>query len=282
MPKVCVYHAADLDGWCSAAVVKRFVPDCELVPMNYGDSFPLDYAKEFCQTMYMVDFSLQPFDEMAKVRDALGRSFIYIDHHKSALEDPRAEGFDGLRRIGTGACALAWEYFTKEPIPELVRLLAEYDVWDHHDPRAVPLQYGIKSMDNIRPSSKEGIARWQKLIDGDPPVDGLVMVGQKILTYVTQRNEDYTKAASFETEFEGMKCLAVNAMLAGSELLSSRWNDKMYDAMILFGWRGGSWTVSLYTTRKDVDVSVVAKKYMGGGHVGASGFQCSMLPFKLK
>jgi len=45
---------------------------------------------------------------------------------------------------------------------------------------------------------------------------------------------------------------------------------------------GGFWTVSLYSDK--MDVSEIAKLYeyegkRGGGHPGASGFQCSYPPF---
>ena len=51
--------------------------------------------------------------------------------------------------------------------------------------------------------------------------------------------------------------------------------------MLSFIWRKGQWTVSLYSTKSDIDVSIIAKNYGGGGHKGASGFQCKELPFKL-
>ena len=42
------------------------------------------------------------------------------------------------------------------------------------------------------------------------------------------------------------------------------------------------WTVSLYSNKQpEIDVSKIAKKYGGGGHAGASGFQCDELPFKI-
>jgi nanoRNase/pAp phosphatase (c-di-AMP/oligoRNAs hydrolase) len=38
----------------------------------------------------------------------------------------------------------------------------------------------------------------------------------------------------------------------------------------------------MYTDKPNIDVGAIAKRYGGGGHVGASGFQCvSELPFNL-
>ena len=73
-----------------------------------------------------------------------------------------------------------------------------------------------------------------------------------------------------------------NSFLSSCPMLfSSIWNPEKYDAMLTFGYRKGQWTVSLYSDRDDVDVSVIAKNRGGGGHKGASGFQCKELPFEL-
>lgn len=88
-------------------------------------------------------------------------------------------------------------------------------------------------------------------------------------------NKKYAKTCYFETEIDGLKCLAINKMLSNSQLFDSVWDETKYDAMLMFGYRKGQWHVSLYSTKEDVDVSVVAKKYGGGGHRGASGFQCA-------
>ena len=43
--------------------------------------------------------------------------------------------------------------------------------------------------------------------------------------------------------------------------------------MLTFSWRKGQWTVSMYSDKPDIDVSVIAKNNGGGGHKGAAGFQ---------
>ena len=48
-----------------------------------------------------------------------------------------------------------------------------------------------------------------------------------------------------------------------------------FDIMITYVFDGEKYTVSLYTTKKDVNVAVIAKKYGGGGHPQAAGFVCS-------
>ncbi len=60
------YHSADLDGQCSGAIVKRRFPNSDLNPINYNQTFPWEIIKPE-DTVYMVDFGLQPFEQMAKL-----------------------------------------------------------------------------------------------------------------------------------------------------------------------------------------------------------------------
>jgi len=61
MSMKCFYHGSDLDGYCSGAIVKYRYPECEMQPIDYGAQFPMDKI-ELGETVYMVDFALQPFD----------------------------------------------------------------------------------------------------------------------------------------------------------------------------------------------------------------------------
>ena len=273
---LCFYHSADLDGHCAGASVKHFVPDVELIGINYGDEFP--WGKVRGQQVYMVDFSLQPFDQMIRLKEEASR-LIWIDHHKSAIEEWQKVGcpyINGIRRDGTGACALVWEYFD-HVVPEAVRLLAEYDVWNHTDPCTLPFQWGLR-MEETRPGINMDF--WQYLFTlKKTQLMPWFEKGRLLLKYQAQENEKYIRAAAFETTLGGAPCIAVNKMLTNSQLFDSVWDATKYAMMITFGWRKGQWTVSLYSTREDVDCSAIAKKHGGGGHKGAAGFQCMSLPF---
>ena len=327
----CFYHSADLDGHCSAAIVKAVCPECELIGINYGDAFPWDLfveaeerksgsiilpAKE-PETVYMVDFCLQPFTDMVKLKGMC--NLTWIDHHKSAIESyeayieeqqralmtPASVSIAGFRDSRFAACELTWEYFnpafrnqrwrptddhTKlmESIPLVVRLLGRYDVWDHSDPDTLSFQYGIRLMSTDPgryPLCMENL--WDRLFLETQASPGrtlsslLIQDGCIVMRYVDQENRKYCAAAAFETELDGFKCIAVNKLLTSSQLFDSVWDPAKHDAMLTFGWRNSSWTVSLFSTRPDIDVSAVCKARGGGGHKGAAGFQCVELPFAL-
>lgn len=272
----CFYHSADLDGHCAGASVKHFLPQAELIGINYGDTFPWEKVKR--EDVIMVDFSLQPFAQM--VRLAEESELTWIDHHKSAIEEYITSNIllDGLQRDGIGACALVWNYFDHE-VPEAVRLLAEYDVWNHTDPATLPFQWGMR-MDETRPELSMDF--WEYLFSlKKTQLMPWFEKGNLLLKYQAQENEKYIRACAFETELDGLKCIAVNKMLTNSQLFDSVWNPEKYDVMLTFGFRKGKWTVSLYSTKQEVDVSTIAKNRGGGGHKGASGFQCESLPFRV-
>ena len=294
----CFYHSADLDGKCSAAIVRRKYPDIELIGIDYGQPFPWDDITPD-EAVIMVDFSLQPFGDM--VRLSRVARLCWIDHHKSALDEAKVAGWlsdrtlheaatgkeaadlfvPGIRRDGIGACAQTWEYlYPGEEMPRAVHLLAEYDVWNHSDPDCLPFQYGSRLYD-LKPEN----GMWEVLLmEPSQTQEGLVDDGKIILEYQSQQNKGHARTLCFDAELGDLKVLAANAGPTNSQFFDSLWDREKYHAMCLFQWRpkGGKWTVSLYSDRDDVDVSEACKVRGGGGHKGAAGFQCAEVPFPLR
>jgi oligoribonuclease NrnB/cAMP/cGMP phosphodiesterase (DHH superfamily) len=269
----CFYHSSDLDGHCSGAIVKRKYPDCVLHPINYKDPFPWDVVNED-DTVFMVDFSLQPFSDMVKLNTMC--SLRWIDHHATAMQAYRDQHDEilGHRWNGVGACQLVWEYlYPEDEVPLAVRLLAEYDVWNHKDPRALPFQYGMR----LYNTDPENQSSWEQYMT-DQFVEETGYRGEVVLDYIRQDNAKYIKAAAFECMAFGLKAIVVNRMLTNSQLFDSVWDNEKYDIMVTFGWMKDSWVVYLYTDKPGVDVSQIAKENGGGGHKGAAGFHCETLP----
>ncbi len=104
----------------------------------------------------------------------------------------------------------------------------------------------------------------------------------KILSrHIVADNESYLRTCGFETELDGLRVLAVNKGLTNSTVFDSGYDPEKHDAMLSFCWYRDKWKVSLYAEKPDVDVSAICKAHGGGGHKGASGFQCDVLPFSL-
>ena len=134
---IVFYHSADLDGKASAAIVayherKLHGHEVEFYGINYGDVFPWEKAEG--RVVYMVDFSLQPYEGMLKLA-AVAKELHWLDHHESVLKDIEKCGYPKCFHaieVGKAGCEIAWEYFNQDgnpPVPEAVRLLGRYDVW---------------------------------------------------------------------------------------------------------------------------------------------------------
>ena len=285
----CFYHN-DLDGQCAGAIVYKFYKvdrdytkeigePCEFIMINYKDEFPFDKIVPN-ETIVIVDFSLQKegeFDRLLSITDKV----IWIDHHKTAIEKHKhLEGeLPGIRQDGKAGCVLTWEYFyPKEKLPIIVDMLGAYDVWDFtkYGNDLNTLQVAIRLYPHS-PERPEWCGYFKMIDYVDEEFGKLMMNGVVALMYRTNSWESLVKSWSFWTEFEGYKAIACNAGSVSSQLFDSVKGD--YDLMLPFVFDGKQWTVSIYT-KKDIDCSEIAKKYGGGGHKKASGFQCKELPFK--
>lgn len=282
-PPICFYHAADLDGKCSGAIVKRFVPDVELRGYDYGWEFPLEDCVD--RTVIMCDVSL-PMHQMKLVRETAAR-FIWIDHHKSAQNDAEDHNFrcEGLIRMGMAACRLTWQYFTPPgtPEPRAVKMLGLYDVWDHSDPDVMPFQYGLRGV------LSQGVddPAWDILLS--PPgflpdrivtsyIRRIIRDGGAILKYQTEAYKRVMENA-YEREYKGYTALCVNTTHKSSQVFYSRYDPHRHHIMVPYCLLpSGNWSISFYTDHLDLDVSVIAKSLGGGGHKQAAGCVTPVLP----
>lgn len=278
----CFYHN-DMDGKCAGAIVYKFYKldrdyteetceECEFISINYKDDFPFDTIKP-CETIVIVDFSLQKLGDFEKLLE-ITDNVIWIDHHKTAIEKYGNLNLRGIREVGTAGCELTWRFFyPNTPIPEVVKLLGDYDIWAFKFGNTTnQLQTGIRLYDT-NPESDN----WLRWLDTGYRPQEEIEAGEIVLKYRNNYYTDLIKSWSFFTEFEGYKVVACNAGSASSQLFDSVSED--YDIMMPFVFDGKQWTVSLYTTKPEIDVSEIAKKYGGGGHKKAAGFQCKELPF---
>ena len=338
MTPICFYHRADFDGVCSAAIVKKFVPDCELYGIDYGDPFPWDKVMDGPQVsaaeleagsglprrrVYMVDFSLKP-DEMKRLNECC--DLAWIDHHKSAIEACKAvlpADLPGLRLSSKAACELVWGWFEENHcaddavhpfvpdfhvprrfctcnLPEAVHLLGRYDVWDAENPdwpRIEAFQFGMRTYDLMNPAD----IRWRVFLDLSSEVEpGYVQEaidsGTAILDYRDQEAKSQCadgahveflfprygcpKKNETATGFDAWNLICLNSLSRGSWQFNSVWDPEKHDAMCVYGQlKDGRWRVSLYSTKEEVDCGAICKALGGGGHKGAAGFICDILPW---
>lgn len=284
-----IYHSRDLDGYASGAIIKHKYPNAKLIGFDYGQELDFGSMKED-EPIIMSDVSV-PIEDMEKLLLHSCFSFTWIDHHKSQIlefvkhceikdykEKELLKGmFKGINvhlHDGISACEGTWKYlFPDKPIPRGIFLLGEYDTWRNQDKNRwdneiLPFQYGMRMICN----SAETFPTY--LFENDYQfIEDVIEKGKTILKYQAQINETACKAA-FEHEFEGLRLICLNSSIFNSDVFKSVYDESKHDAMMPFKYDGVSkqWILSMYGT-KDIDLSVIAKKWGGGGHKSACGFQ---------
>lgn len=285
---ICIYHSKDLDGYTSGAIVKRKFPEVKLIGYDYGQPFPWDSIEDD-ETVIMIDVSL-PMQEMDALA-AKSKDLVWIDHHISAINDYKKfiEHEDVIESTfleiyghavlenGISACEGGWKYFfPDEAMPTAVKLLGEYDTWRNGDKERweqaiLPFQYGMRQICSSPEMFPVELFNWYDIIT-DNPVYRIIHDGKLIMSYQAQMNAQQCKRAAFEAEFKGLRAICLNGGGLGSDTFKSVYDESKHDIMMPFQFNGKFWTVSLYSTKPEVDCSAICKSMGGGGHKGAAGF----------
>jgi oligoribonuclease NrnB/cAMP/cGMP phosphodiesterase (DHH superfamily) len=288
-----IYHSKDFDGIFCREIAKKFLPkDTKFIGWDYGDPIPnLDLNDD----ILMMDISILELMDFPNL--------TWIDHHISAIQK-YPKNIKGIRIDGVAACRLAYAYFTNTIIPPkekflnrevkeplAVRLVGEFDVWDHRGDGDLELQFGLSSQTTLD---------WESLLNdscisledmGDPHdasskyVNFLINIGRSVMLYVDKSQANYANRAAFLIEWEGLKFLALNTSASNSRAFEAKDTQETgHDALMKFSFDGEKWCFSLYQAKhkKDIDLSKIAVKHGGGGHAGACGFVCNELPFNLR
>jgi oligoribonuclease NrnB/cAMP/cGMP phosphodiesterase (DHH superfamily) len=291
----CFYHN-DADGKCSAFWVyynlkdnlKGYLSEDDFIEMSYAKQFPFKIISED-EPVYIVDFSISP-DEMRQLLE-ITKNVTWIDHHKTAIEKYKdfEHEIEGIRYDGIAACMLTYCYFKHmwqggehgikyfdismtEDAPLFTKLIADWDVWKFefgNDTRHFITAFNTYNFNPV--SNFYDILKLCSNHYGNK----LTEEGILMIKFRDGWARDYMKLG-FEVYFQGLTCFAVNLGHCNSDYFKSLPEGK-YDIFMPFVFDGNVYTVSLYS--KTVDVSKIAKRYNGGGHKGAAGFQCKELPF---
>jgi len=300
-----IFYHMDNDGKCAGFWVYQMVnPDQygkECIPINYDISFPFEKINPN-EKVYIVDYSIFP-EEMDKLL-GITPNVTWIDHHKTAIE--RYKDYDkeirGIRYDGIAGCMLTYCYLTfmtdsgdgninpfelsmTKYAPMFTKLIADYDVWAFkYGDQTREFEKGLMLYlhdpnDEIWKNLYEEhyLDKERRNVHFLQIVNMIIKQGRTIIDYRKSLMETYCKSKGFEAMLDGHKCFAVNmAMMSSDDFIID--NSDEYDLFVGFSFNGKTWNYSLRSTK--IDCSEIAKKYGGGGHVGAAG--CNTKDFILE
>ena len=282
-----IYHKNDLDGICSGAIMKYKYPDIKLIGFDNGDVLDVKIAED--EEVIIADISL-PMANMKGVSLKTKGKFTWIDHHKSSMVAYKhfieTEPFEIniVHEIGVAACELTWRtLFPDIPVPIAVQLLSAYDVWNKSrfdwDKMTLPFQYGMKldCGSNINNFNTNVFKIDFETGDYNNLFQVIYNSGISIAQYQKDQNTLHANIQWFEENVLGYKAICINDNTHTSFVFDSVYDENKHDMMLLFYYAKNRWTFSVYTSKDNVDCSVIAKHFGGGGHKKAAGFKVNNL-----
>ncbi len=264
---IVLYHGLCTDGFGSAyAAWKKFGDKASYIPCDrrYGMLSP-DIFKN--KEVYVLDYSFSK-EEMVAC-EGVTKKFTVIDHHVSAEESIKGLSSFIYDKHHSGAY-LSWMYFhPAEPIPNLIRYISDSDTWKHTLPDWEEIEAYIYSDtgDHFTFSHFEDLHTTLETKEGHAYAKS---IGKMLVSARNQKIKIYTDAAELIT-FEGYTIYAVNAPSEIKSDLGHILAEKSGTFSLIFNYEKGCWKCSLRSV-KDFDVSEIAKKFGGGGHMNAAAF----------
>ncbi len=262
--QVVVYHGDCPDGFSAAWVAwKKFGDQVDYVPLHHGDPLPDGlYNKE----IYILDFSF-PIEIMAEVVKN-NKKVIVIDHHLSAEESVKM-AYEYVYEMDRSGAALAWQYFNPElPVPWLLKYIGDRDIWKLELPDTFAMGLMLDTFN-------KDFKTWSKLaeeLENESVRKQYIEQGKLIQKYENKVIEDIINFNKEVVMFEGHEVYAVNS----PHFFASQMGRFLYEEKppfaIVWRWSRGKINASLRSDGS-VDVSEIAKKFGGGGHKAAAGFQ---------
>ncbi len=268
---VCVYHKNCTDGTTAAAILLKKFPNCKLFPFEhkYKDEDFQNLLNEIDQktTVYIVDFAF-PQEDMEKILKK-AKKVVVIDHHIGVYEPLKqlASRYQNLEYVfdnNRSGASLTWLYFFGEPIPELVKLVEDKDIWTWKYGDKTKYVNAFLFMYTNQPE------KVKEMLEED--VDKLLEKGKIISEYTDYIIETFVeKAKPTYLRIGEYLVKGYNAGLFQSEI-GNILSSKLGEPVALFNISGDFVKISFRSCEGQKPTALeLAKKLGGGGHKHAAG-----------
>lgn len=295
-----IYHD-DIDGISSAAIVYNYHKDVVNSTFNFiecsynSDELPPVESFKKSDIIYIVDYSI-PIDYMEKLIYEIRAMVIWIDHHKSAIENYDINysfepvNIPGIRLYDTeeSAVLLTWKYFysfsyLNKNIPEAVQLISDYDTWKWSKTNNLNAKYFMYGLLTTTLKNGPMSSVYKNLFYESEQIKkanlfNIIEIGKNVVEYLNVENEVFGQKYAYESKLFDYNVLVINTAHANTSFFESFFH-KDYDIYIGWIYTGKEYKVSMFTRKDSIDLSKIAKSLGGGGHKSAAGFSCDKLFF---
>jgi nanoRNase/pAp phosphatase (c-di-AMP/oligoRNAs hydrolase) len=256
------YHKNCDDGFGGAwAAWLKFGDDAQYTAIGHDDPLLAANTISANDTIILIDISL-PNIALQDI-SVKAKSVTILDHHKTAKEDfqnLQLNNISAVFNMEKSGAMLAWEHFhPNTPAPLLVRHIQDSDLWIFRLPRTKQIMAGLRSY-------RRDFSTWNSL-----ETEQLADEGDPILRSIDQQVMNLVARAEIIT-IAGHDIPVVNSALHGSEIghaLLDHYPKADFAAIFYVSKSRVHWSLR---SRRDFDISTIAKSFGGGGHPTAAGF----------
>lgn len=268
-----IYHKDCLDGigaafsaWYRLCLFEK--KEVKFISSHYNEPIPDYFSKE--DDVYLVDFSWsRNVVEDIKVKV---NKLLIIDHHQSAEKDLKDLDCCIFDMSHSGAI-LAWKYFNPDvPAPKILYIVEDYDLWKWEFLETKAFISALKNDKN-----RNSFDYWLLLVTSEAHFNELLYKGDLIVEDINNKIDSFIKKKRFATKLYNKDQKIV---LYDTNLLINEYAEALYTryniafTISFFFLEDGSIIFSLRSSKKsNVDVSLIAKEFGGGGHFNASGMK---------
>lgn len=270
MNRICFYHAGCPDGFGAAWATRSAWGDsARYIARRHEHGID---PEEF-QGAQVVYVDIAPGNDELLALARVAEHVVVLDHHITARDRYQADlgvvnqveelGHQILYDMNHSGAVLAWNYFCKEELPDLLRYVEDQDLWNWLLPESQEVNAAIAAYPRRFETWEELAAR---------PIEELASEGRSIVR--ANRIDVERRAQSAHPLLVDDKLVeAVNATNVRSAIGHELAERKTYALEWGCVYRVNADMVhaTLYSIG-DVDVGSIAARYGGGGHRNAAGF----------
>ncbi len=262
-----LFHSNCHDGFAAALCAwRKFGSEAKYIPVRHQE--PIPESINFGDVVYILDFSY-PRAELEEIM-AMAKEVTVLDHHKTAQEQLLGLS-NAIFNLNKSGAELAWSYWNPDtPCPDLIRYVGDRDLWKKELPYSERVHLALRSF-------PLDFFVWNELLKMNNYVEFMKIIGKSLLEKRNSEIEEILLTAEIK-EFLGYKVTVLNT--DHWDLISDACNQLCEEHPEC------DFSLNYFPSTKDpnqirfslrsvgdFDVSALAVKYGGGGHLNAAGFK---------